>query len=140
MIYCWVPSDSSPEKSRPPPLIVRGLLETRTSKFWRSFSPRTSKFWRSIFLLAPETSITLEALQRIHMSPMAAGHFGFHHANHEMGMMRAGLSPHGSPMRHSLSHSPVHSVHGDMMRHHSTEERKSPLQPTLIMQVDTAIP
>ena len=37
MIYCWVPSDSSLERSSPPPFIVRGILETRTSKFWRSF-------------------------------------------------------------------------------------------------------
>ena len=39
----------------------------------------------------------LEALQRIHMSPMTAGHFG-HFGAADMSMMRYGLSPMGSPM------------------------------------------
>ena len=86
------------------------------------------------------------------MGPM--GHFGLSPGHdmgsmvrhglspgHDMGsMVRHGLSPGSSPMRHHHHHhhnaaglSPVH--HAEISRHNSTEERKSPLAPTLIMQV-----
>jgi hypothetical protein len=86
---------------------------------------------------------TLEALQRIHMGPM--GHFGLSPGGHDMSSMGMNLgrhhpglsSPVGSPMarhhHHAAGLSPVH--HAELSRHSSTEERKSPLAPTLIMQV-----
>ena len=87
------------------------------------------------------------------MGPM--GHFGLspgHHDMASMGMVRHGLSPgrHGlsSPGRHGLSpsHHPAglspvhhhqhhHHVGGEISRHNSIDEPKSPLAPTLIMQV-----
>ena len=60
------------------------------------------------------------------------GHFGGGHfgSPHEAMMRHAGLSPIGSPMSR---YSPSHDSLGG--RHSSTEEPKSPLAPTLIMQV-----
>ena len=65
------------------------------------------------------------------------GHFGSGHfgSPHEA-MMRhaAGLSPIGSPMSR---YSPSHDSNGG--RHSSTDEPRSPLAPTLIMQVSKII-
>jgi hypothetical protein len=64
------------------------------------------------------------------MGPM--GHFGLSpgHDMSSMGMVRHGLSP---GRHHPAGLSPVH--HAEISRHNSIDERKSPLAPTLIMQV-----